>query len=120
MWLWDDPTRVLRELVRYKLDLVAVQEVRWEGVAPNLQENTRFYGKGNENHEVDTDFFVNKRIITAVKRFDFVSDRMSYIILRGRWCHIVLHIHAPREDKTDDVKDSFYKELEHVFNKFSK
>jgi hypothetical protein len=46
---------------------------------------------------------------------------MSYIILRGRWCHIiVLNIHAPTEDKTDDVKDSFYKELERVFDKFPK
>jgi hypothetical protein len=46
---------------------------------------------------------------------------MSYIILRGRWCHvIVLNVRAPTEDKTDDVKDSFYEELERVFNKFPK
>jgi hypothetical protein len=46
---------------------------------------------------------------------------MSYIILRGRWCHIiVLNVHALREDKTDDVKDSFYEELERVFDKFLK
>jgi hypothetical protein len=63
---------------------------------------------------------VHKRIISAVKRVEFVSDLMSYIILRGRWCHIVLNIHAPTEDKTDDVKDSFYEELERVFDKFPK
>jgi hypothetical protein len=46
---------------------------------------------------------------------------MSYIILRGHWCHIIiLNVHAPTEDKTDDVKDSFYVELEHVFDKFPK
>jgi hypothetical protein len=46
---------------------------------------------------------------------------MSYIILRGRWCHIiVLNVHAPTEDKTDDVKDSFYEELERLFDKFPK
>jgi hypothetical protein len=46
---------------------------------------------------------------------------MSYIILRGCWCHIiVLNVHAATEDKTDDVKDSFYKELECVFDKFLK
>jgi hypothetical protein len=57
--------------------------------------------------------------MSAVKRFEFVSDRMSYIILRGHWCHvIVLNIHAPTKDKTDDVKDSFYEELECVFDKF--
>jgi hypothetical protein len=60
-----------------------------------------------------TGFFVHKRITSAVKRVEFVSERMSYIILRGRWFHIiVLNVHAPTEDKTDDVKDGFYEELE--------
>jgi exonuclease III len=46
---------------------------------------------------------------------------MSYIILRGRWCRIiVLNIHGSTECKTDDVKDSFYEELERVFDKFPK
>jgi exonuclease III len=46
---------------------------------------------------------------------------MSYIILKGRWCHIiVLNAHVPTEDKTDDVKDSFYEESERVFDKFPK
>jgi hypothetical protein len=46
---------------------------------------------------------------------------MSYIILRDHWCHIiVLNVHEPTEDKTDDVKVSFYEKLEHVFDKFAK
>jgi hypothetical protein len=46
---------------------------------------------------------------------------MSYIILRGHWFHIiVLEVQAPTDDKTDDVKDSFYEELEHTFDKFPK
>jgi hypothetical protein len=64
---------------------------------------------------------VHKRIISVVKRVEFVSDRMSYIILRGRWCPIiVLNVNAPTEDKTDDVKYSFYEEVERVFDKFPK
>jgi hypothetical protein len=48
---------------------------------------------------------VHKRIISAVKRAEFVSDRMSYIILRGHWFYInVLNAHAPTEEKIDDVK----------------
>jgi hypothetical protein len=44
-----------------------------------------------------------------------------YIILRGHLCNIiVLNIHAPTEDKTDDVKDSSYEELEYVFDKVPK
>jgi hydroxypyruvate isomerase len=33
---------------------------------------------------------------------------------------IVLNVHASTEDKTDDVKDSFYEELERVSDKFPK
>jgi len=47
---------------------------------------------------------------------EFVSDRLSYIILWGCWCKIiVLNVHAPSEVKSDDSKDSFYEELEQVF-----
>jgi hypothetical protein len=46
---------------------------------------------------------------------------MLYITLSGRWCDIiVLNVHAPTEDKIHDVKDSFYEELERVFDKFPK
>jgi exonuclease III len=111
-----------RELARYKLDLVGVQEVRWEsGRTEPAGEYTFFFGRAYENHELGTGSYVHKRIISAVKRIEFASDRMSYIILRGRWCHIiVLNIHAPTDDKTDDVKDSFYEEKENVFDKFLK
>jgi exonuclease III len=46
---------------------------------------------------------------------------MCYIILRGRWCRIILlNVCAPTEDKIDDVKDKFYEEVERVFDKFPK
>jgi hypothetical protein len=67
------------------------------------------------------DFFVHHRIVSAVKTVEFVSDRMSYIILRGHLCNIiVLNVHAPSEEKSDDSKDSFYEELGKFFYHFPK
>jgi hypothetical protein len=47
-----------------------------------------------------------------LKMVEFVNDKNSYKILRGSWYR------DPTEDKTDDVKDSSYEELERVFDKF--
>jgi hypothetical protein len=49
---------VSRELTRYKLYLVGVQEVRWEGSGTEpAGEYTFFYGQWNENHGLGTGFF---------------------------------------------------------------
>jgi exonuclease III len=77
---------VARELGKYKVDLVGVQEVRWEtGGTERAGYCTFFYGQGSGDHQLGTGFFVHKRILSAVRRVEFISDRMSYIILRGRW-----------------------------------
>jgi hypothetical protein len=45
-----------------------------------------------------------------------VCDGVSYIVLRGRWCNIiVLNVHAPSKEKSYDSKDNFYEELEQAF-----
>jgi hypothetical protein len=78
---------VAEELSKYKLDVVGEQEVRWDGGGTEpAGEYTFFYVRGNENNELGTGFFVHKKIMSAVKRVEFVSDRMSYIIIRGPWC----------------------------------
>jgi hypothetical protein len=99
---------------------VEVQEVRWEGGGTGQAEDyTFFYGQGNGDHQLGAGYFMHNRNVSAVRRVEFVSDGMSYIILRGCWCSIVvLSMHSPCEDKGDGVKYSFIEELGCVFYQF--
>jgi hypothetical protein len=59
---------VSRELSRYRLDLVGVQQVRWEGSGTVLAgEYTFFYGKGTSK-EVDLEVNVEKTKYMLVSR----------------------------------------------------
>ena len=77
-----------RELARYKLELVVVQEVRWDKGGMVREWNIFSMEKETKIINWKQDFFVHHRLVSAVKKVGFVSDRMSYIVLRGRWCNI--------------------------------
>jgi hypothetical protein len=81
---------VPRELSKYKLDLVGVQEVRWEDDGTeSVGEYTFLYTKQNENHEIGTGFLCIRESYQQLRRLvKFISDRMSYIILRSHWCQL--------------------------------
>jgi len=62
---------------------------------------------------------VHHRILPAVKKVGFVSGRVLYRVLGGRWCNIiVLNVHATCEMKSDDSKDNLYEKLEQVIDNF--
>ena len=65
-------------LDRCRMDLVGLQEVRWDS-----GNYTLFYGEGNANHQLGTGFFVHRGIRSAVKKVEFNSDRVSCITLKG-------------------------------------
>jgi exonuclease III len=103
------PTAVVRELAKYKLDLVGVQEVRWDkGGTVRAGDYILFLWKRKRKSSVGNRIFVRHRLVSAVTRVEFVSDRILYIVLRGSWYNIIaLNVHA----SSDYSKDSFYEEL---------
>jgi len=43
---------------------------------------------------------VHHRIVSAVKTVEFISNMLSYIVLRGRWCNIIVqNVNATSEEK---------------------
>jgi hypothetical protein len=92
---------------------VGVQEVRWEkSGTQQAKDYTLLYKEGNEDHQLGTGFLAHKRIIIAVRRAEILTGWTFCIIISSHWCNIILlTVHAPCEDKSDEAKDSFYEVL---------
>ena len=101
---------------------MGVQEVRWDkGGTVRAGYYIFFLWEMKRKSSIGNRFSVHHRIVSAVKRVEFVSDRMSYIVLRSHWYNnIFLFVHVPSEEKSDDSKASFYEELEQVSYHFPK
>jgi len=72
--------------------------------------------QGGTVRTADYNFFFMKKDMKIIDReqdfwntkVECVSERMSYIGLRVRWCNIlVLNVHAPSKEKSDVSKDTF-------------
>jgi hypothetical protein len=67
-------------MAKNKLDLMLVQEVRWDRVDTESPGNyTFYYDNGNENNELGTGFLLHIGIMSTVKRVQCVSDRMLLV-----------------------------------------
>jgi hypothetical protein len=68
---------------QYKLDLVGVQEVRWEGSGTKpAGEYTFFLWKRNEDHELGTGLLYLRELYQQLRGLSLLVIR--YTILRGR------------------------------------
>lgn len=109
----------VKEVDRYDLDLVAIQETRWKDDGVLSGGNFTFLYGGAREHTLGTGFLVNKSIIHSVKSFKFINDRLSYIIVEGEWYrYVIINVHCPSEDKEDEIKDLYYETLEQVIDQF--
>ena len=105
----DSITTTARELARYKLNLGVVQDVKLEKKGHcNSRGLYIFQQKRKRKLSIGNRIFLHHRIVSPVKIVEFVSHRVSYIVLRGCWFNVIVcNVHAPREEKIEDSKDSF-------------
>lgn len=109
---------LVEELLKYKLQLVALQEIRWMGTGSvKIGDGHILYGDCGDTHELGTGFFVHNAIFHAVKDFKSVNNRITILTIEAQWFDITfINVHAPTEEKCDAIKEEFYNELEKIYS----
>lgn len=101
-------TTVVSELDRYGLALLAVQETRWPGIRNLKTQKATFFYCGGNSHEKGVGFLVSDNILSAIKTFVPINDRICYIVAKGRWFDIAfINCYAQRRIKILRLKTIF-------------
>lgn len=79
---------------------------------------TIFYSRSdNGRHEYGVGFILKEPLVKLVKKFEAIDDRLCYLIIKGKTSNIaIINCYAPTETADNDSKDSFYDNLERVYD----
>lgn len=109
----------LYDLEKYEIDVAAVQETRWLDSGIHAMKAYTFYYSGNKQmqHEFGTGFMVKKAFDHCIIGFKPVSKYISTLRFQTKTDKVTLiNAHAPTEAKEDHIKDSFYDELDRIYD----
>ena len=110
-------THAIKQLQKYKMDITAIQEMRWTGSGSIQMENSLVFWSGEEErHEFGCGFVVNGKLKSAIIDFKPINKRMCSLRLKGKWFNLTLFsTHAPTEEANEDDKEEFYEILEQQY-----
>lgn len=104
-------------LKNYKVDVAALQETKQKGNEVMEVEDYVFFNSGSETQYFGTGFMVHKKVSTTIIEFKPISERICRLRLKGKYRKIsIINVHAPTNEKKDEIKDQFYEEIGKVVN----
>ncbi|XP_055388330.1 uncharacterized protein LOC129616782 [Condylostylus longicornis] len=111
------------EVLKYHIDVAALQEIRWKGCGEIRKRKYALYYSGNEQNSgmYGTGFIVNKSIQKGIIGFNPVNERICTLRIKGKFNNICLiSAYAPTEEASETIKEVFYDELSLVCERVSK
>ncbi|XP_055622300.1 uncharacterized protein LOC129765886 [Toxorhynchites rutilus septentrionalis] len=107
------------ELQPRKFGVVALQELCWTGqkVLKSGHRAATFYQSCGTTNELGTDFVVLGKMRQRVIGWLPTNARISRLRIKGRFFNYsIINVHCPHEGRPDDEKESFYAQLEQVYD----
>lgn len=113
---------IVDEIIRYRMDMVALQEIRWKGKGDTKKKEFTMYFSGDENKQGQhgVGFIVLKKMKKSVLGFNPVSERICTLRIKGKFHNITfINIYAPTEDASEETVEQFYEDLQNICDKIS-
>jgi len=114
---------IAEEAKSYKLEVVALQEIRWKdgGSIRKSKYTQRYSGYDVRQGNRGVGFIVSKKVIMSVLEFLPVCDRICILRVKGKFHNSTfVNIYAPTEDNEDEIVDEFYETLHVVCDEIPK
>ena len=111
---------VVTELKKYKVDIAAMQEVRWPGIGECKICGFKllYTGRQDDVHREGVALCLSPRAQRALIEFKPINERLLSARFKGKWFDItVLVVYAPTEDGEDAEKDRLYGQLQDTVDK---
>jgi exonuclease III len=114
---------ISKEMMKYEIDIIALQEIRWQGQGRiDKPDYTLLYsGSEEKTGQLGTGFMMNSTMKRSLLDFEPQNNRICKIRLKGRFRNItVISAYALMNDKDDQVKERFYENLVETCNRISR
>ena len=104
---------IANELLKYDLDITALQEIRWKGYGRIKKPRyILLYSGAEKQGEQGVGFIIKRSLENSIIDFEPISSRLCKVRIKGKFYNTtVVNAYAPTESAEVEKKEQFYEAL---------
>ena len=104
---------IANKLLKYDLDITALQEIRWKGYGRIKKPRyTLLYSGAEKQGELGVGFIIKRSLENSIIGFEPINSRLCKVRIKGKFFNItVVNAYTPTENAKEEQKEQFCEDL---------